>query len=78
MTLQCSKEGQKATITLGDNTYQGTLTKINKVAIPNGEGTPMIGATVKIDNPDENIFYRCGSKSYRPGRICRQCTGGSG
>lgn len=50
------KEGQKATITLGDNTYQGTLTKINKVAIPNEKGTPMIGATVKIDNPDENIF----------------------
>lgn len=50
------KEGQKATISLGDNTYQGTLTKINKVAIPNEKGTPMIGATVKIDNPDENIF----------------------
>lgn len=50
------KEGQKAAVTLGDNVYQGTLTKINRVAIPNEKGTPMIGATVKIDNPDENIF----------------------
>ncbi|MGI6006675.1 MAG: efflux RND transporter periplasmic adaptor subunit [Ruminococcus sp.] len=50
------KEGQKATIEMGDSTYEGTLTKINRVAIPNEEGTPMIGAVVKIDNPDENIF----------------------
>lgn len=50
------KEGQKATIEMGDSTYEGTLTKINRVAIPNAEGTPMIGAVVEIDNPDENIF----------------------
>lgn len=50
------KEGQKATIEMGDSTYKGTLVKINRVAIPNAEGTPMIGAEVRIDNPDENIF----------------------
>ena len=50
------KEGQKATIEMGDSTYAGTLVKINRVAIPNAEGTPMIGAEVRIDNPDENIF----------------------
>ena len=50
------KEGQKATIEMGDSTYEGTLVKINRVAIPNAEGTPMIGAEVRIDNPDENIF----------------------
>ena len=50
------KEGQKATIEMGDSTYEGTLVKINRVAIPNAEGTPMIGAEVRIDNPNENIF----------------------
>lgn len=50
------KEGQKATIEMGDSTYEGTLVKINRVAIPNAEETPMIGAEVRIDNPDENIF----------------------
>lgn len=50
------KEGQKATIEMGDSTYEGTLVKINRVAIPNAEGTPMIDAEVRIDNPDENIF----------------------
>lgn len=50
------KEGQKATIEMGDSIYEGTLVKINRVAIPNAEGTPMIGAEVRIDNPDENIF----------------------
>ena len=50
------KEGQKATIEMGDSTYEGTLVKINRVAIPNAEGTPMIGAEVRIDSPDENIF----------------------
>ncbi len=56
------KEGQKAEITLGGNTYQGTVTKINRIAVPNEKGTPMIGATVHIDNPDENIFLGVDAK----------------
>ena len=36
------KEGQKASITLGDSEYQGTVEKISKIAIPNEQGTPLI------------------------------------
>lgn len=47
--------GTKATITVGKSTYNGTLTKINKIATTNSKGNSVIGAEVKIDNPDENI-----------------------
>ena len=50
------KEGQKAIITMADNTYHGTVEKVNRIALPNEKGTPMIGAVVRIDDPDENIF----------------------
>lgn len=50
------KEGQKATITLANNEYQGTVTKIDRIALPDAQGNPTIEATVSIDNPDENVF----------------------
>lgn len=50
------KEGQKAEITLGDKKYKGTVDKVSKIAIPNEKGTPLIGVSVHIDNPDDDIF----------------------
>lgn len=50
------KEGQKAEITLGDKKYKGTVDKVSKIAIPNDKGTPLIGVSVHIDNPDDDIF----------------------
>ncbi len=38
------KEGQKAEITMGSSKYSGTVTKVDKIAIPNEKGTPVIGA----------------------------------
>lgn len=49
------KVGNKATITIGDYKYQGTLKKVNKIATDNAKGNPVIGAEIHIDNPDENI-----------------------
>lgn len=49
------KVGNKATITIGDYKYQGTLKKVNKIAIENAKGNPVIGAEIHIDNPDKNI-----------------------
>ena len=51
------KEGQSVEITLGDNTYQGTVTKMSHIAVQNEKGTPVISATVSIDNPDEDISW---------------------
>lgn len=56
------KAGSKATIKIGDNTYRGTLTSIDKIATTNLKGNPVIGAEVHIDNPDENIYIGVSSK----------------
>ena len=56
------KEGQNAEITLGDNTYQGTVTKMSHIAVQNEKGTPVISATVSIDDPDGDIFLGVDAK----------------
>lgn len=56
------KEGQTADITLGDNTYQGTVTKMSHIAVQNEKGTPVISATVSINNPDDDIFLGVDAK----------------
>ncbi len=48
--------GQKAEITVSGHKYEGEITKINKMATLNSSGTPVVGAEVKIANPDENIY----------------------
>ena len=57
------KEGQKATITFAGQTYEGTVTKISRIATTGATGgnnqaatSTSITATVHIDNPDSNIF----------------------
>lgn len=57
------KEGQKAIITFAGQTYEGTVTKISRIASSGGAGgsnqaatSTSITATVHIDNPDSNIF----------------------
>ena len=48
--------GQKVIVDISGKEYEGTVSKINKMAQPNSSGIPMVGARVHIDNPDENIF----------------------
>lgn len=50
------KDGQKAKITIAGKEYDGTVTGISKIALPNEKGTPVLSATVHIDNPDQDIF----------------------
>lgn len=50
------KEGQKATVKLGDKKYNGTVEKVNRIAVPNEKGAPTIGVVIHIDNPDDGIF----------------------
>ena len=49
------KTGPAVTITVGDNTYQGTLTSVDNIAVQNESGTPVIGAQIHINDPNENI-----------------------
>ena len=50
------KEGQKATINLAGNEYQGTVEKLDRIATPDVQGNPTIGATISIERPDDNVF----------------------
>jgi len=56
------KEGLKAEITLADNKYEGTVTKIDRIAIPDEKGNSYIKANIHIDNPDDNIFIGVDAK----------------
>lgn len=49
------RPGTEAEITLAGSTYKGTLTDVDKIAVPNAKGTPVIGARIRIENPDDNI-----------------------
>ncbi len=48
--------GQKAEITISDKTYEGQVSKINKVAGTNAQGSSVVGAEIHINNPDSDIF----------------------
>ena len=49
--------GQKVDVTIAGKEYEGEVSKINKVAAANSQGTPVVGAEVHIKNPDEDISW---------------------
>ena len=56
------KTGSEVTVTLADHTYKGTLDGVDKIAVPNAKGVPVIGARIHIENPDENICIGASAK----------------
>lgn len=48
--------GQKAVIDISGKKYEGSVSRINKMASRNSSGVPMVAARVHIDNPDENVY----------------------
>lgn len=56
------KEGQKASITLSGKEYEGTVSRVNKIATTNEKGTPVVGVNVRIDKPDQDIFIGVDAK----------------
>lgn len=54
--LEKLAEGQSATITLAGHEYTGTVTSLSRIAEANTQGTPVVTAQVRIENPDENIY----------------------
>lgn len=61
--LETVKEGMEATITVNGQTYDGTLSHINKMAETNQSGATVVSAQIKIDNPDENIVLGIDGKA---------------
>lgn len=63
------KEGQKAEITFAGNTYEGTVSRISRIAENGAAGTNQaavaaagIQATVHVEHPDDNIFLGVDAK----------------
>ncbi len=54
--------GEKAVITIGRHSYQGTLESVNKIALANEKGNPVIGAKLRIDDPDDDICIGVSAK----------------
>lgn len=54
--------GQQAKITISGNTYEGTVSKINRMATVNASNTPMVGVEVHIGNPDDKIILGLDAK----------------
>lgn len=48
--------GQKADLEIAGRMYEGEVSKINKVAQQNAQGTPVVGAEIHIINPDSDIY----------------------
>jgi len=48
--------GQKAVITIGSKEYEGEVAKINKMAEKNNSGAAVVGAEIKITNPDSDVI----------------------
>lgn len=55
--------GSKGTIKIGQNSYNGTITKVSKIAVKNEKGNPVIGATLHIDNPNDQIIIGVSAKA---------------
>lgn len=63
------KEGQKAEVTFAGQTYEGTVSRISRIATDGAAGTNQaavaaagIQATVHLDHPDKNIFLGVDAK----------------
>lgn len=50
------EEGQKADVIVSGNTYEGTISKIDRMATLNASNTPMVGVEIHIENPDDKII----------------------
>jgi RND family efflux transporter MFP subunit len=54
--------GQQADITIAGRSYSGTVSKINHMASVNASNTPMIGAEIHIEEPDDKIILGLDAK----------------
>lgn len=54
--------GQKVAITVSGNSYDGEISKINRMATVNASNTPMVGVEVHITNPDDKIILGLDAK----------------
>lgn len=54
--LEKLEVGQSAQITLAGKNYEGTVSRLSRLAAENAKGTPVVSAEIQIENPDESIY----------------------
>lgn len=54
--------GQKADITISGNVYEGTITRIDRMATMSDSGNAAVGAGIHLENPDENVYLGLDAK----------------
>lgn len=52
----------KAEIKIGKKVYEGKIASIDRIALPNEKGNPVIKARVHITNPDEDVYIGVSAK----------------
>lgn len=61
--LEKLKVGQSATVNVSGHYYDGTVSKINRMATISSAGTPVVAAEIHINNPDDNIYLGVEAKA---------------
>ena len=54
--LEKLEVGQSANITLAGKNYEGTVSRLSRLAAENAKGTPVVSAEIQIENPDDSIY----------------------
>ena len=54
--LEKLEVGQNAKITLAGKNYEGTVSRLSRLAAENAKGTPVVSAEIQIENPDDSIY----------------------
>lgn len=54
--------GSTSEVKIGKKTYKGELDSVDRIALPNEKGNPVIKAKVHITNPDEDVYIGVGAK----------------
>ncbi len=69
ITFQASKYdieklelGQRADVVISGSNYEGTVSKINRMAVRNASNTPMVGVEIHLTEVDDNIILGMDAK----------------
>jgi len=54
--------GQKADVVISGRSYEGTVSKINRMAVRNASNTPMVGVEIHLANADDYIILGMDAK----------------
>lgn len=60
--LEKLEVGQNAQVTISGSVYEGSISKIDRMARTNESGTPMVGVEIHLNHPDDKIILGLDAK----------------